>query len=382
MKIVFVGLSGVPYSGRACDSRLANIANLLSENATVEIFNRYSSQKKEALSGIKLSDKVVSVELIKSRMTKGLSTLLLYILSLLKEPFFIIKSHQKEKIDWLHLYTGHYIDFVVYRFISRIIGAKIVYEYVEYRSEKPAKGIYHRVNNWLCDFHGAKIWDACIVISNYLSDRALQVNQNLPIIKVTPIGDFELFDSIGNDVDIAEEYIMFCGHAGYFDVVKLIIDSYCCSQIRHAMKLLLVLGGNEQQIDKVKEYYPDAIVKSKLSYQKLIAYYKHAYILMIPLRDSIEDIARFPNKICEYTAAHGFIVTTNNGEMKYYFKNGVNAIVADDCTVEAIAGRLDEIVNGVYDISSIKECSYNTGIKNFSKDYYRTILYQFLLEHR
>lgn len=379
MKIVFVGLSGVPYAGRACDSRLANTANLLAENCTVEILNRYSSLAKKTLSGIELSNKVVCTEIVKTRKTKGISTFLYYVFSLLKEPFVILKSHRKQKIDWLHLYTGHYIDFVVYKLIAKYIGAKIVYEYVEYRSEKSGTGLYHKINNYLCDFHGAKLWDACIAISNYLQDVALNVNPNLPVIKVAPIGDFDLFEANDKTVEINEDYVMFCGHAGYFDVVKFIIDSFNSSKISKTKKLLLVLGGNHSQVKKVIEYDKKCIIKSRLPYDELISLYKHAFALMIPLRNTIEDIARFPNKICEYTAARGVIVTTCNGEMQYYFKNGENAIVADECTVDAIAQRLDEVVDGKYNLEKIKVCSYQTGIENFSKVAYKKSLYEFLV---
>ena len=221
MKIVFVGLSGVPYAGRACDSRLANTANLLAEKATIEILNRYSSLEKRSLSGITLSEEVVCKEIVKPRWTKGFATLFFYVLSLLKEPIEIFKSHRREKIDWLHLYTGHFIDFVIYRAIAKLIGAKIVYEYVEYRSEKSTRNLYHKVNSYLCDFHGAKLWDACIVISNFLRDNALKVNPKLPIIKVTPIGNSNLFEANDMSIDISDEYVMFCGHAGYFDVEPL-----------------------------------------------------------------------------------------------------------------------------------------------------------------
>lgn len=378
MKIVFVGLSGVPYAGRACDSRLANTANMLAENATVEILNRYSSLAKDTLTGIDLSDKVACKEIVTPRETRGAATLFFYLLSLLKEPIAIFKSHKREKIDWLHLYTGHYIDFVMYRLIAKIIRAKVVYEYVEYRSEKPAKGLYHRINNYLCDFQGAKLWDSCIAISDYLKEAALKVKPTLPIIKVTPVGDFELFESNNKAVDIKEDYVMFCGHAGYFDVVKFIIDSFNTSKISNNKKLLLVLGGNQSQVERVRKYDANCIIMSRLPYDELIALYKHAFALMIPLRNSIEDTARFPNKICEYTAARGLIITTDNGEMKYYFKNGVNAIVAEECSVSAIAKRLDEVAAGRYDLNSIRNSAHKTGVDNFSKEAYKESLFAFL----
>ncbi len=380
MKIVFVGLSGVPYAGRACDSRLANTANLLAEKATIEILNRYSSLEKKSLSGITLSEEVVCKEIVKPRWTKGFATLFFYVLSLLKEPIEIFKSHRREKIDWLHLYTGHYIDFVIYRIIAKLIGAKIVYEYVEYRSEKSTRNLYHKVNSYLCDFHGAKLWDACIVVSNFLRDNALKVNPKLPIIKVTPIGNFNLFEANDMSIDISDEYVMFCGHAGYFDVVKFIIDSFNASEIHLTKKLVLVLGGNQSQVLRIRDYDNNCIIKSRLPYDELIALYKHAFALMIPLRNTIEDTARFPNKICEYTAAHGLIITTANGEMNYYFKNGDNAIVAEECSVPAIAQRLNEIEYGRYDLDKIRDNSHKTGIENFSIDAYREKIYNFLKE--
>ncbi len=378
MKIVFVGLSGVPYTGRACDSRLANIANLLVENCTIEILNRYSSSKNKPLDGISLDPKVQTKEIVISRQTNRFISIIYYCISLILEPFYIIKSNKKEQIDWLHLYSGHYIDFLVYRLIAKIIGAKILYEYVEYRSEKNSKGIYHKINNYLCDFHGAKLWDACFCISNFLINKAQRVNPSLPVTKVTPIGDFELFNSIHKSVCIKKPYVMFCGHAGYFDVVKFIIDSFNTSKSSKTKELLLVLGGNAEQINRVREYDKHCIIMNKIPYEELIAFYKNSFALMIPLRETLEDIARFPNKICEYTAAHGLIVTTQNGEMGYYFENGVNAIVADNCTVASIARRLDELEEGLYNIDEIKDEAYRTGLYNFSIEAYKSSLLDFL----
>lgn len=383
MNIVFVGLQGVPYYGRACDPRLANTANLLAEDADVAIVNRYSSLRNKAMSGIELNEKVKLVEILKRRNSGGLLTILLYALSILCEPFALWNFHRRKKIDYLHVYTGHYFDFVLYKVFAMVLDAKIVYEYVEYRTDKGKnRNLYHRINNRLCDFHGAKLWDSCIAISNFLEQKAKEVNRDIPVIKVTPLCDFELFENNNETVDIEEPYIMFCGNAGYYEVVKFIVDSYNASTIKSSKKLLLVLSGSDAALDKVRVYEKNAIIRTKLPYNQLIAYYKHSFALMIPLRDTIEDIARFPNKICEYTAAHGLIVTTNNGEMQYYFKNGVNAVVADECSVEAIAKRLDEIAGGVYDLEEIRANSYQTGLDNFSMDSYRGKIYGFLQTNR
>lgn len=383
MNIVFVGLQGVPYFGRACDPRLANTANLLAVDGDVAIVNRYSSLMHKTMEGIKLAENVKQVEVLKRRNTGGMMSALLFVMSILCEPFTLWKLHREKKIDYLHIYSGHYFDFVLYKIFAKLVGAKIVYEYVEYRTEKTSHpNLYHRINNRLCDFHGAKIWDSCIAISNFLEQKVKEVCADIPVIKVTPLCDFDLFEANKEEVDIDEPYLMFCGSAGYFDVVKFIIDSFNNSTIKNSKKLLLVLSGSDAQLDRVREYEANAIIRTKLPYNMLVAYYKHAFGLMIPLRNTTEDIARFPNKVCEYTAARGLIITTCYGEMPYYFRNGENAIVADDCTVKAIAKRLDEVEAGAYDVEQIRKNCYQTGLDNFSIGAYKDKLYKFLEDNR
>ena len=382
MNIVFVGLSGVPYSKRACDSRLVAMANLLSATEYVVVLNRYSA-KKEILTSVGLNPEVKIEEIIAPKRTPKYLTVLMYLLSLICEPFALLSLQKKRPIDYLHVYSGHFFDFVLYYIVSRFLGAKVIYEYVELRSEKMQHpNVYHRVNNWLCEKYGPFLWDSCIVISDFLEQEVKKINPNLPVIKVTPLCDFDQYESNEQTVEIEESYFMFCGSAGYFDVVKMIIDSFNRSIAKNKRKLLLVLRGNNEQIRKVREYDNTIRILLDLPYDKLIAYYKHAFALLIPLRDSLEDAARFPNKVCEYTASHGLIVTTNFGEMKCYFKDGKNAIVAEAFSVDSLVKCIDNIENGKYDLSRIKDNSFRTGKENFSIHAYREKLPTFLKQYR
>ena len=94
MNIVFVGLQGVPYFGRACDPRLANTANLLAEDGDVAIVNRYSSLKHKTMGGIELAKNVKIVEVLKRRNTGSLMSVMLLVLSVLCEPFSLWKLHR------------------------------------------------------------------------------------------------------------------------------------------------------------------------------------------------------------------------------------------------------------------------------------------------
>jgi len=46
MNIVFLGLAGVPYLQRACDTRIMSLANIIASNGDkVTIFNKYQVNK-------------------------------------------------------------------------------------------------------------------------------------------------------------------------------------------------------------------------------------------------------------------------------------------------------------------------------------------------
>lgn len=357
--------------GTASDTRLAFFANLLSEENTVTIVNRYASKKQLNTGNISLNEKVIVRDILNSKDSNGIKTIFLLLLSVFCEPFCLLKINRKQHIDILHVYSGHYIDFLCYWVISRLIGAKVVYQYVEYRSKIVRSGLYHKVNGYLCDFQGAKLWDGCISISTFLQDKAFEVKKGLKQIKVTPLCEFRLFDNIKTAKTIGNPYLLFCGSVRYKEPLELIIESYQNSVLKEKCKLVLILSGPDNDINRIKQEHPDYIVTSRIPYSELIEYYKGASILLIPLRSTIQDIARFPNKICEYTASHGAILTTNNGEIRYYFKDGENAIVADEFAVNSFREKMDDIANGKYNLELIRKNAYILGRQNFSIIAYR-----------
>lgn len=362
MNIFFVGLSGVPYSSRACDIRLCTFANLFAKSHSVTILNRFSSKPIKV--NTLLANSVAVKEIVKKKKASGILRILLYIWSVLKEPFLILILNHKNKIDVLHVYTGHFFDFLIYKFIGSCIRAKVIYQYVEFRSAKPRRTIYHRLNAYFCDSFGAKYWDASICISNYLEEKAKLVSKDISTIKVTPICDFSFFESI-EAKKVNKPYLLFCGSAGYSEVIQLIITSFRSSKISRRASLKLVLSGNDNRLNEIRGRNPDLEILSNLEYKELIAYYKGAIGLFIPLRDTLEDIARFPNKICEYLASYGLIITTQIGEVPYYFEDKKTAVIASGFNTESVANSLDWIADNADKIGSIRERAYQVGLSYF-----------------
>ena len=364
MRIVFLGLSGVPFSKRAIDVRLeASIHLFMKLGYDVDILNRYGSVPEDLV-----SDGYHVINPFGGKQRNKLLKILLYVIAYLYEPFRIIGMNWKKHIDVLFVNSGHFIDMVIYWIVSRLIGAKVVYQYCEYRASFETGNPYHKCNGKLICKYGPTLWDGAICITTFLEDDCKKKNPKVKTLKMYPICDYSNFVSAEKH-EPGYKYIMFCGSVEYREVVNLIINSYNSSYIKNTCKLLMVLRGNKQIIEEVQRENPHTVIKSNLDYADLIAHYKGAFGLLIPLRNNIRDIARFPNKVCEYCASGNPIVTTGFGEMQYLFKDGTNAFVAEDFTVDQYSKALDRLA-ACENIDEIGVASFKLGLNNFDINYY------------
>ena len=377
MHIVFVGLSGIAKRTRACDVRLAFMANMLAKSYDITLLSRYACKQKLVDTNVTLDERIVQKDIIKSRNTGKIVSTVLFGISIFVELFALLNLNRKKRINALYVYSGHYTDFLLYWVVSRLIGAKVVYDYVEYKSILETNSLYAKINNKLVDYKGARLWNGVLPISEFLKEKALEINPDLVYQKVTPLCDFKLYESIGTENAPDEKYILYCGSIGYQDVAELIADVYSKSRLIENYKLIMVLSGDKNAISSFNNKYPDVSVVSALPYNDLIAYYKKAVALLIPLRNNIRDTARFPNKICEYLAARGVLITTNVGEIPQYFKDGVNAIVADGYCVNELTKVFDKLALGEYDLDMMHKNAYETGLKYFDSVSYEQPMKEF-----
>ena len=378
MNIVFVGLPGVPYRGRACDARLTYFANLLAKKHNVSIVNWFSPKSMINNKSGELDQSVNIVEVVEPKQVSGLKYKIYYIWSLLKEPFVLFGLNKTQHIDIIHIYTEVPFIYVVYKLVAFLIGAKLIYQYVEDRSTFESYNLFQKFFQSIGDKLAALFSDGVIPISHYLENKALNMNPNLHSLKIPPICDFNGFKKYPIQTEVLEDYLLYCGSVNYLDVIKLLINSDHYSKIHNHMKLILILSGDEKVVDQIKNDNSDCIVLTNLEYGKLISYFKGAQYLLIPLRDTLSEIARFPNKICEYIASNGVFVSTNIGEISYYFKDGENAIIANSFCVESFVEVFNNIDSGGYDRESLQRNAYELGFELFCMDAYEDDLNLFL----
>ncbi len=284
---------------------------------------------------------------------------------------------KRKKIGAAILYnTSSFRELLYYRLLSWLLGFKLVFQYVEFRSSFKDSSPLRKFNNYLFDNYSSFFTDGIIVISEFIKEEVQKRNSNVPILKIPVICDFEEFNKIPPSSP-GFVYLLYCGSTEYLPVILFIIELYETLKNKNLYKgnLMLIIGvNNEEALQAIHHkiqaspYRNNIHVKSNLPYSQLIGSYKSADLLLIPLRNSIQDIARFPHKIGEYTASRRPFVSTNEGEIKYYFSNGVSAVLAEEYTIEAYMKVLGEILadeNYSAQLDAIGQKGYETGYSNF-----------------
>jgi glycosyltransferase involved in cell wall biosynthesis len=194
----------------------------------------------------------------------------------------------------------------------------------------------------------------------------------MSVLKIPAMCDFAEYKQIQSST--TSPYIMYCGSIAYNEVIEFILEIYSsliADKIYNGDLVLVISGSHDNNWKKIRAKIDTAgiinnvLIKSNIPYSELLSLYKGADVLLIPLRKSIQDTARFPHKIGEYTASGRPIVSTNIGELKIYFKDGVSAILADDYTVSSYVGKLTKILPDKSTLDNIGKAGYTIGVENF-----------------
>ena len=88
--------------------------------------------------------------------------------------------------------------------------------------------------------------------------------------------------------------------------------------------------------------------------------------LLIPLRPTIQDEARFPHKIGEYLASGNPVIATNYGEIKYYFEDKKNMLIADDYDIKKFAAKMKYVLEFPNEAKVIGLKGKEVALENFN----------------
>lgn len=301
---------------------------------------------------------------------------------------FLFIARKSKKIGAAIFYHSSFSELCYYRLLSKIFRFKLIVQYVELRSAIPDRQrFFLKLNDKYFDTKLSHFCDGIIVISEYLKNRVLSHDKQVPIVKVPAICNFDEFKIESGKPET--NYLMYCGGIGYVGVIDFVVEVYVELAERKAYEgnLLLAIGGGEDEVarfarlrEKIEQSgYSDRIQLFKdVPHDKLIRMYMEAEILMIPLRNHLQDIAGFHHKIGEYTAAGKPIISTDLGEVHTYFEDMKTAILAPDSTKESYISKLDGILKDKTLLAQIGKAGHELGLEHLNYLSYVNPLKEFL----
>lgn len=244
------------------------------------------------------------------------------------------------------LAEGSFIHHVIVCIFSKLVGVRTGLIFQEWHISFDIGFIYN-LNSSLFDKYLGAFVNVIFPISEFIMAKCKHFGK--PVLKIPIIADFEIKTvPVGGEEE--NRYFLYCASTGYFRIIKFILDSFehFLKENGKTVKLKLVLNGN---LDKVREEImmmglsEQIDVYSRVSYEQLIQMYASASGLLIPLDpNSLQDQARFSQKIAEYLSSCRPILTTPVGEVLRYFDNGRNALIATTFMEEDYADLMRVVI--------------------------------------
>ena len=371
--ILYVGYNSFPIGFAQVERQKLIAKGLISCGCEVTIVNRYGVHdidKKEKVYG---SNTFEGIKYIYASGTPFRNK------SFLKRNFLkckgflneirIVRSKKKNKqLDAIIITTNEFYNVIFYAMLSFLYGVPSVLDNVEHwTSIQRKKNFVERIDNYLYDNFACKYVNKIIGISDYLVNIARKKSPRKPVIKIPVIVDFSKFEA-GQKSET--EFFLYCGSAFYFEVVHFVIDAFERLE-SNTYLLYIVSNGTLQDMERVKDRINNSTKKNYiqlftgLEYKRLVELYTISKALLIPLRNTPQDIARFPHKIGEYCAAGKAIISTNIGEIKNYFTDNINALLANEYMENQFSEKMEFVINNIALSEELGQRSYKTGKENF-----------------
>lgn len=377
---IHIGISGFPVGSAAVNKCMAVYKSIHNQDVDFLIINNRAFHPEGANWKIDLKGKAGGLDYRYTSLSPYKSTSFFGrrvsdIIGRWKEFFLFCKLGMKRKIDVAYYYptNGSFFELIYYWILSRIFGFKIIAHYVEYRSSFPhGNRVYEWATDRLFDQYFMRWVDGVLPISEYLITHLKEKKFSGPMVKVPPLADFKQF--MGGS-GLKEKYFFYVGTAAYMEAITFILQAF--EEVKEGeWELHLLVNGNAEQMAEFKTYVGEAKKREKikcfsnLSYPDLIKKYQEASALLIPLTNSVQDTARFPQKMAEYLASGNPVITTNFGEVPYYLKDGISALISSEYQAKAYADKMQFAIDNPTESEAIGKQGQQEGLKYFDLNSY------------
>ncbi len=389
--VVYLGESGFPFGFASMNKLILICKALLDVGVHVSVINRKGKLNPNGkinldptgeYQGIKYIYTTGSVYRPSGFLRRNISK----IKGKVEEFRYLWQLKKRGELDAGIISSLSFVHVLTYRLHSLLLGFPIVINYFEYGPfMQHHKGILKKINDRLFDPFLIRWMDGTLPISEFLVKRVKAIAPAKPFLKVPVLCDFEQFEIKKNDN--APPYFLFCGSLDYREIIDFIIQAFTLLPPGYKVNLCLVVGETKPgQLDRFKndlrKMGGDSGIKvySNIDYKDLVELYMNAMALLIPLRPTRQDIARFPHKIGEYVASGNPLITTNVGEISYYFKHLQTALIAEKYDATLYSKWMKFVVDNPEEAAAIGKRGKEMGRKEFDYLNYSQKLKSFLEE--
>lgn len=197
--------------------------------------------------------------------------------------------------------------------------------------------------------------DGVICISRFLEDWVAQENartrRSARLIHVPILVDVnQITPALGPPSGKA---VLFAGSPAYEETLRFLLSAMEAVWKRHSDCTLVITGGATAATIGPQAMKPDRRIRfaGYLERQALLAEYRAAAVLAVPLFDDLRSRARFPTKLGEYLASGRPVVTNCVGEIPRFLEDGGSAHATPPGDAAAFAAaiirRLDDPAGGL-----------------------------------
>ena len=354
--IVYLGYPSFPFGLAEVQKIILISKSLLLTDNTVTVICRNGIHNKSQRPGLKAEGEFQGVQYKYAsgscyRNDNFFIRRLKEIKGKVNETLLLWKMRRRGQLNFAIISTRSFSSVLYYVILSKLFRFKTILNYVEYYTafHKRKSQIRQRLNDTLFDNYAPRIVDCNFLISEYLNDHVKKIAPGKKNLKIPGLTDFDKYACVNGTQ--SDSYFLFCGDATYKEIVFFIIDSYALIRDTTAYYLYLVVSGRPSNIEQVKNYAEKLNnagrikIFSNLTEIDLYSKYKNAKALLIPLRPTIQDAARFPHKTGEYMASGNPVISTKYGEMKYYFKDKEDILLADNYDKNLFAEKMQFIID-------------------------------------
>lgn len=261
-----------------------------------------------------------------------------------------VLKETRKKGDHNHIIIGmERIPFLyIYFIMSWLLGYSRSCLFHEWHIGFKNMSVLAKIEAFVKDYTFGYFLNAIYPIGHFLQEHCARFKK--PTMLIPVLADY----SCTTKSSETALHFAYCCAGEYLIRNTLVLDSFKklieCDKYK-SIQLILIIQGNELILNETKSLVKsyalenNIVIKNKIPRQELDSIFATAIGLLIPLDpNSLQDKARFSQKIAEYVATKRPIITSNVGEIPFYFKNQDSAIIApynDDGYCSAMRFLLD-----------------------------------------